>query len=210
MEENADKGRRAATTHVQNMSKRHAEVDLTRASDTEPEQDVPDTEEDLEWENPNQWRRLMTAIIIGAWIWCAKKIDGRKKHSVHQWGEELFENHQLRFLLRRDAVIPALLPSDRPFIQSKFICEPVPRWKPLDDYTYFFLRCQQWDNVDLELLAVAELRWVASGGILSMDSHENIRAYNNRILAQNRPQNQGQKPGETTIRKGETIIRRVP
>ena len=140
----------------------------------------------------------MTAIIIGAWIWCAKKIDGRKKDSVHQWGEELFENHQLRFLLRRDAVIPALLPSDRPFIQSKFICEPVPRWKPLDDYTYFFLRCQQWDNVDLELLAVAELRWVASGGILSMDSHENIRAYNNRILAQNRPKEEkpSEKPSE--------------
>ena len=160
------------------MSKRHAEVDLTRASDTEPEQDVPDTEEGLEWENPNQWMRLVTAIIIGAWIWCGKKIYGRKKDSVHQWGEELFENHQLKFLLRRDAVIPARLPSDL-FIHPN---EPVPCWKPLEDYTYYFLRCQQWDNVDLELLAVAELRWVASGGILSMDSNENIVAYNNRTL----------------------------
>ena len=183
------------------MAKRSAEVDLTRPSDTEPEEDA---EEDLE--HPNQWRTWMTAMIIGAWIWWGEMMGERRADSVEDWGEELIAKKHLKFLLRREAVIPDLLPSDHPFIQPKFTREPVPRWEPLDDYTIFFMRCQQDDNVDLELLAVAELRWVADGGILSMDSHANITAHNNRILAQNRPKNQEEKPGETTRIKN----RRVP
>ena len=135
----------------------------------------------------------MTGLIIGAWIWWDEILCGRRPDSVDDWGEELIAKKHLKFLLPCEAVIPDLLPSDHPFIQPKFTREPVPRWEPLYDYTIFFMRCQQDDNVDLELLAVAELRWVADGGILSMDSHANITAHNNRILARNRP-----TPGETT------------
>ena len=142
----------------------------------------------------------MTTMIIGAWIWWGETGEHRPPDSVEDWGEELIAKKHLKFLLRREAFIPDL-PSDHPFIQPKFTREPVPRWEPLYDYTIFFMRCQQDDYVDLELLAVAELRWVADGGILSMDSHANITAHNNRILAQNRPKNQEEKPGGKTRRK---------
>ena len=162
------------------MAKRSAEVDLTRPSDTE-------SGEDDDREGPNQWRTWMTTMIIGAWIWWGEIGEHRPPDSVEDWGKELIANKHLKFLLRRETFIPDLLPSDHPFIQPKFTREPVPRWEPLYDYTIFFMRCQQDDYVDLELLAVAELRWVADGGILSMDSHANITAHNNRILAQDIP-----------------------
>ena len=180
------------------MSRRRADVDLT-------EEEGPLREEELG--GPNQWREWMTCMIIGAWIWLGQQFGGRRPDSsVEDWGEELVANTHLKFLVRRDAVIQELLPSDHPFIQQKFTWEPTPLWRPRADYTYYFMRSQQADSVNLNLLAVAELRWLASGGILSMDSHANITAHNNRILAQNRPKNQEEKPGETTRRKN----RRVP
>ena len=161
------------------MAKRSAEVDLTRPSDTE-------SGEDDDREGPNQWRTWMTTMIIGAWIWWGEAYIHRPPASVEDWGEELIAKKHLKFLLQREAFIPDLLPSDHPFIQPKFTREPYTRWEPLYDYTIFFMRSQQ----DSELLAVAELRWLASGGILSMDSHANITAHNNRILARNRPRMQ--------------------
>ena len=143
----------------------------------------------------------MTCMIIGAWIWLGQQFGGRRPDSsVEDWGEELVANTHLKFLVRRDAVIQELLPSDHPFIQQKFTWEPTPLWRPRADYTYYFMRSQQADSVNLNLLAVAELRWLASGGILSMDSNVNIRAYNDRIRAQNRPQIQEKKPGHKTRR----------
>ena len=176
------------------MAKRSAEVDLTRPSDTE-------SGEDDDREGPNQWRTWMTTIIIGAWIWWGEAYIHRPPASVEDWGEELIAKKHFKFLLHREAFIPDLLPSDHPFIKPKFTRAQYTRWEPRYDYTIFFMRSQQDDNVDLELLAVAELRWVADGGILSMDSHANITAHNNRILAQNRPKNQEEKPGGKTRRK---------
>ena len=69
---------------------------------------------------------------------------------------------------------------------------PVPKWKPQDDYSHFFMRFQK-SNLDVSLLAVAELRWLASGGILSMDSNVNIRAYDARIRAQNPQKTSGRR-----------------
>ena len=176
------------------MAKRSAEVDLTRPSDTE-------SGEDDDREGPNQWRTWMTTMIIGAWIWWGEAYIHRPPASVEDWGEELIAKKHFKFLLHREAFIPDLLPSDHPFIKPKFTRPQYTRWEPQYDYTIFFMRSQQDDNVDLELLAVAELRWVADGGILSMDSHANITAHNNRILAQNPPKDQEEKPGETTKRK---------
>ena len=143
----------------------------------------------------------MTTTIIGAWIWWGEAYIHRPPASVEDWGEELIAKKHFKFLLHREAFIPDLLPSDHPFIKPKFTRPQYTRWEPRYDYTIFFMRSQQDDDVDLELLAVAELRWVADGGILSMDSHANITAHNNRILAQNRPKDQEEKPGETTKRK---------
>ena len=106
--------------------------------------------------------------------------------AVIQWGKPIIHKDYLKLLLRRDDVIPAdhLLQLQQwwssltPVSLSVISHEPIPVWKPLDDYSHFFMRFKR-SNHDA-MLAVAELRWLASGGILSMDSNVNILEFNPR------------------------------
>ena len=99
-------------------------------------------------------------------------------------GKPTIHKDYLKLLLRRDDVIPEdhLLQLQQwwstltSILLSVMSHKPIPLWEPLDDYSHFFMRFKR-SNLDVSLLAVAELRWLASGGILFMDSNENIRAF---------------------------------
>ena len=100
-------------------------------------------------------------------------------------GRKQSNQNQLKFLLRRDVVMPAL-ESDHvqqfPQWWSTLTTEllqlqmdaVVPPWYPQDDYSHFFMRSKSGEH-EASMLAVAELRWLASGGLLFMDSNVNIR-----------------------------------
>ena len=70
--------------HVQNMTKRHADVDLTEESDSETQEYVSDTEEDLAGEDPDQWRVRMVFTIIGA----CRSANPSLRHRLYVYGED--------------------------------------------------------------------------------------------------------------------------
>ena len=127
----------------------------------------------------------MTKIIIGAYHWWRR--DGYQQPNCQILGEwaEAIKPDQLKFLLRRDVVMPAL-ESDHvlqfsqwwstltPELLQLQMDAVVPLWEPQDDYSHFFMRSKSGEH-EASMLAVAELRWLASGGLLFMDSNVNIR-----------------------------------
>ena len=167
------------------MTKRSADVDLTEVSDSETEECV--SAEDRAWGSPYQWIQMMTKIIIGVYQWWLKQT---QKYPVplSEWAETI-KPDQLKFLLRRDAVMPALDSDHVRKLQQWWSTSTVtdrteipwdasvrPCWEPQDDYTRYFMNSRETEGwLEVELLAVAELRWLASGGILSMASNFNIR-----------------------------------
>ena len=165
------------------MTNRHACIDLTEESDSETQECVSaeDRAGDL---SPIQWRIMMTKIIIGAFHWwCQDGVQMLQCDCFYYWAEAI-KPDQLKFLLRRDVVMPAL-ESDHVLQFSQWwstlttellqlqMDTGVPPWKPREDYSHFFMHSKDGDEANM--LAVAELRWLASGGLLFMDSNVNIR-----------------------------------
>ena len=132
---------------------------------------------------------MMTRIITGAYLWWLGRCVQPRKLS--EWAETLKRN-QLKFLLRRETVMPALdsdhvrqlrqwwrtstVTPESLQLQMDASVPRCPRWEPTEDYTHYFMSSMESVRARAVcLLAVAELRWLASGGILSMASNENIR-----------------------------------
>ena len=174
------------------MTKRHADVDLTEDSDSETQEwqeCVP--AEDRVW-GMSGWIFMMTKIIIGAYQWWRPR-NPQEKVMPAEWAKTI-KPDQLKFLLPRDAVMPAL-DSDHILqlqqwwstvtpeslqlqMANRDADASAPRWGPTEDYTLFFLQSKMTTSAHaVGLLAVAELRWLASGGILSMASNTSIRQY---------------------------------
>ena len=147
----------------------------------------------------NLWRVKLAFRIVGAY---RDVQDERGRHlwtlgcrlyvvsedvlaEVIEWGKPILPD--LKFLFRRADVIPEdVLPDFQewwstltPLSLSLISYEPVPRWGPCDDYSvYFTQRRFDLTRLDQSLRAVAEMRWLASGGLLSMDSDSNITEHN--------------------------------
>ena len=174
------------------MTKRHADVDLTEDSDSETQEwqeCVP--AEDRVW-GMSGWNFMMTKIIIGAYQWWRPR-NPQEKVMPAEWAKTI-KPDQLKFLLPRDAVMPAL-DSDHILqlqqwwstvtpeslqlqMANRFADASAPPWGPTEDYTLFFMQSKMTTSAHaVGLLAVAELRWLASGGILSMASNTSIRRY---------------------------------
>ena len=177
------------------MTKRHADVDLTEDSDSETQEwqeCVP--AEDRVW-GMSGWNFMMTKIIIGAYQWWRPR-NPQEKVMPAEWAKTI-KPDQLKFLLPRDAVMPAL-DSDHILqlqqwwstvtpeslqlqMANRDADASAPRWGPTEDYTLFFMQSKMTTSAHaVGLLAVAELRWLASGGILSMASNTSIRQYCSR------------------------------
>ncbi len=87
------------------MTKRHADVDFPEDSDSETQEwqeCVP--AEDRVW-GISGWIFMMTKIIIGAYQWWRQNTGDTVMPA--EWAETI-KPDQLKFLLRRDAVMPAL------------------------------------------------------------------------------------------------------
>ena len=174
------------------MTKRHADVDLPEDSDSETQEwqeCVP--AEDRVW-GISGWNFMMTKIIIGAYQWWRPRHP-QEKVMPAEWAKTI-KPDQLKFLLPRDAVMPAL-DSDHVLqlqqwwstvtpeslqlqMANRDADASAPRWGPTEDYTLFFMQSKMTTSAHaVGLLAVAELRWLASGGILSMASNTSIRQY---------------------------------
>jgi hypothetical protein len=173
------------------MRKRHADVDLPEDSDSETQEwqeCVP--AEDRVW-GISGWIFMMTKIIIGAYQWWRQNTGDTVMPA--EWAKTI-KPDQLKFLRRRDAVMPAL-DSDHVLqlqqwwstvtpeslqlqMANRFADASAPPWEPKEDYTLFFMQSKLTTSAHaVGLLAVAELRWLASGGILSMASNTSIRQY---------------------------------
>ena len=91
------------------MTNRHACIDLTEESDSETQECV--SAEDRAGDSPKQWKIMMTKIIIGAYHWwCRDWCYQPQCQWLGEWAGAI-KPDQLKFLLRRDVVMPAL---DRP------------------------------------------------------------------------------------------------
>ena len=173
------------------MTKRHADVDLPEDSDSETQEwqeCVP--AEDWVW-GTSGWNFMMTKIIIAAYQWWLQNTHDTIMPA--EWAKTI-KPDQLKFLLPRDAVMPAL-DSDHVLqlqqwwstvtpeslqlqMANRDADASAPRWGPTEDYTLFFMQSKMTTSAHaVGLLAVAELRWLASGGILSMASNTSIRRY---------------------------------
>ena len=119
---------------------------------------------------------------------CGVNLDITCTRSLFQaieWGEPILPD--LKFLFGRANVIPEDVLQDfqewwstlTVLSLSLVANEQVPFWRPSEDYSIFFTR-RQFDltRLDQSLRAVAEMRWLASGGLLSMDSDSNITEHN--------------------------------
>ena len=176
------------------MTKRHADVDLPEDSDSETQEwqeCVP--AEDWVW-GTSGWNFMMTKIIIAAYQWWLQNTHDTIMPA--EWAKTI-KPDQLKFLLPRDAVMPAL-DSDHVLqlqqwwstvtpeslqlqMANRDADASAPRWGPTEDYTLFFMQSMLTTSKHAGgLLAVAELRWLASGGILSMASNTSIRQYCSR------------------------------
>ena len=100
---------------------------------------------------------------------------------VIEWGKPfLVSDDYLKLLLRRDDVIPAdhrlqlqyWWSTLTPIVLHGITRNPPPPWEPQEDYTHFFV--QHLRSKHGAMLALAELRWLASGGIPSMESNRDI------------------------------------
>ena len=176
-------GRTCLSQPALTTMKRHACIDLTEESDSETQECV--SAEDRAGDSPIQWRIMMTKIIIGAFHWwCQDGVQMLQCDCFYYWAEAI-KPDQLKFLLRRDVIMPAL-DSEHVLQFSQWwstltpeLLEPqmhavVPPWYPIEDYSNFFMRSKGAED-EASMLAVAELRWLASGGLLFMDSNVNIR-----------------------------------
>jgi len=173
------------------MTKRHADVDLPEDSDSETQEwqeCVP--AEDWVW-GTSGWNFMMTKIIIAAYQWWLQNTHDTIMPA--EWAKTI-KPDQLKFLLPRDAVMPAL-DSDHVLqlqqwwstvtpeslqlqMANRFADASALPWEPTEDYTLFFMQSKLTTSAHaVGLLAVAELRWLASGGILSMASNTSIRQY---------------------------------
>ena len=91
---------------------------------------------------------MMTKIIIGAYQWWRQNTGDTVMPA--EWAKTI-KPDQLKFLRRRDAVMPAL-PSHHVLQSQQWwgtltpeslqypTYAPVPTWKPQDDYSHFFMR----------------------------------------------------------------------
>ena len=137
----------------------------------------------------NSWRVKLAVRIVGAYRYVRGEL-GRHVYNVSlcqaiEWGEPILPD--LKFLFGRANVIPEDVLQDfqewwstlTVLSLSLVANEQVPFWRPSEDYSIFFTR-RRFDltRLDQSLRAVAEMRWLASGGLLSMDSDSNITEHN--------------------------------